>query len=161
MKHTFTALKTLCVAAPFALLSACGAQDNTAPQPEKTTTPTQTAAVTQTAAAELSPAEMLMKRGAKLYKRCQTCHTLNEGGKHKVGPNMWAIYGATAGQKEGFAYSKVMKESGVIWTDETLSAYIENPRKYMPGNRMSYAGLRKAEDRAAVLAYIKAQTTPE
>ena len=113
MKHTFTALKTLCVAAPFALLSACGAQDNTAPQPEKTTTPTQTAAVTQTAAAELSPAEMLMK------------------------------------------------ESGVIWTDETLSAYIENPRKYMPGNRMSYAGLRKAEDRAAVLAYIKAQTTPE
>jgi len=161
MKHTFTALKFLCVATPLALLTACGAQENTASQPEITTAPAQTVAVTQTAAAELSPAEMLMKRGAKLYKRCQTCHTLNEGGKHKVGPNMWAIYGATAGQKEGFAYSTAMKESGVIWTDETLSSYIENPRKFMPGNRMSYAGLRKAEDREAVLAYIKAQTTPK
>jgi len=73
---------------------------------------------------------------------------------------MWNLYGSTAGVREGFAYSKAMKESGVIWTDETLSAYIENPRKYMPGNRMSYVGLRKAEDREAVLAYIKAKTTP-
>jgi len=103
---------------------------------------------------------MLMERGAKLYKRCQSCHTLEQDGRHKVGPNMWNLYGSTAGVREGFAYSKAMKESGIIWTDETISAYIENPRKYMPGNRMSYVGLRKAEDREAVLAYIKAKTTP-
>lgn len=161
MKRTLFSLKTLSLLGVSSLLTACGGQDSTSPDSIKVAPSATTPAITQTAAAELSPAEMMMKRGAKLYKRCQTCHTLNEGGKHKVGPNMWAIYGATAGQKEGFAYSKAMQESGVIWTDETLSAYIENPRKYMPGNRMSYVGLRKAEDREAVLAYIKEQTTPK
>jgi cytochrome c len=101
-----------------------------------------------------------MARGAKLYKRCVSCHTLKEGERHKVGPNLWAVYGATAGEKEGFAYSKAMKASGLVWDDETLSGYIENPRKYMPGNRMTYAGLRKEEDRKALLMFLKEATTP-
>jgi len=93
-------------------------------------------------------------RGRVLYKRCITCHTLDVDGPHKVGPNLHAIFGATAGQKDGFKYSKVMAESGVVWAPEALDAYIENPRKFMPKNRMAFAGLRKPEDRAAVLAYM-------
>lgn len=102
-----------------------------------------------------------MKRGRVLYTRCKSCHTLEEGGKHRVGPNLWNISGAKAGEKEGFAYSTTMKNSNVVWTDETLASYIENPKKFMPGNRMSFAGLRKPEDQAAVIEYLKAKTTPQ
>lgn len=137
------------------LLTACGGQDSAQTDASPAPISVQTPPVTQTAAREKTPLE----RGAKVYKKCKSCHTLEQGGRHKVGPNMWDLYGSTAGTKDGFAYSKVMKESGIVWDDETLSAYIENPRKYMPGNRMSYVGLRKPEDREAVLAYIKAETS--
>jgi len=56
-----------------------------------------------------------MERGAKLYKRCRACHTLDEGGRHKVGPNLWGIYGSKAGSKDGFNYSKAMAASDVVW----------------------------------------------
>jgi len=69
--------------------------------------------------------------------------------------------GSTAGQRDDFAYSKAMSASGIVWDMDTLSAYIENPRKYMPGNRMSYAGLRKAEDRAALLVFLQRETQPK
>lgn len=102
-----------------------------------------------------------MERGAKLYKRCKACHTLEEGGKHKVGPNLWDIYGAKAGSKDGFTYSKVMAASELIWNDETLDAYIKKPSEFMKGNRMSFVGIKKAEDREAVLLYMKSKTTPQ
>lgn len=102
-----------------------------------------------------------MERGAKLYKRCKTCHTLEDGGKHKVGPNLWNIYGAKAGSKDGFNYSKVMAASEIIWDDTTLDAYIKKPSEFMKGNRMSFVGIKKAEDREALLLYMKAQTTPQ
>jgi cytochrome c len=152
----FSSTRIFYVALSASLLVACGGSEtDSAPQSIASSSPAP--APTQVVKAKIDP----LARGAKLYKRCSTCHTLEKDGRHKVGPNMWDIYGATAGMKEGFAYSKAMKESGVVWTDETLDAYIANPRKYMPGNRMSYVGLRKAEDRAAVLAYIKAETTPK
>ena len=138
------------------LITACGAKEASTP-PVQSAPAAAVPAATQTAARELSPLE----RGAKVYKKCKSCHSLEQDGRHKIGPNMWDIYGATAGMKDGFAYSKAMKESGIVWDDATLSAYLENPRKWMPGNRMSFVGLRKAEDREAVLLYIKDQTTPK
>ncbi len=109
----------------------------------------------------ISDAAAMLDRGRVLFKRCKACHTLDEGGRHRVGPNLWAISGAMAGQKDGFTYSAAMRDSGVIWTDENLAAYIANPRKFMPKNRMSFAGLRKPEDQAAVIAYIKEKTSPQ
>jgi len=159
MLHSPRASTLIMIAFTSLSLTACGGEETAAPTSPSAIPPTATKTASAPAQA-LTPAEMLMERGAKLYKRCQSCHTLEQDGRHKVGPNMWNLYGSTAGVREGFAYSKAMKESGITWTDETLSAYIENPRKYMPGNRMSYVGLRKAEDREAVLAYIKAKTTP-
>jgi cytochrome c len=136
------------------LVTACGGEksstsDHPAPKAE-------TASIVKTAAS-LTP----MERGAKLYKRCRACHTLDEGGKHKVGPNLWGVYGAKAGSKEGFTYSKVMAASEVIWDDETLDAYIKKPSEFMKGNRMSFVGIKKAEDRDAVLLYMKSKTTPQ
>ena len=103
------------------LISSCGGG-------ESKTAPTQAVKTTQTAqvipvASEMTPLE----HGAKIYKRCKACHTLDEDGKHKVGPNLWDIYGAKAGSKEGFNYSKVMAASDVIWTDETMDAYMTKP----------------------------------
>ena len=100
-------------------------------------------------------------RGQMLYKRCATCHTLKPGARNKVGPNLNGVFGANAGSKEGFNYSVTMKASGLVWTDENLAAYIENPGKFMPGNRMSFVGIRKAEDIDAVLAYMKKEMAKE
>jgi len=92
---------------PAILLVGCGASsDSTAPS--DSTIRAEQAPIVKTASS-LTP----MERGAKLYKRCKACHTLDEGGKHKVGPNLWDVYGAKAGAKDGFKYSKVMDASEI------------------------------------------------
>jgi len=140
---------------PMIFITACGGSGESSSAPISTPK-AQTAPIVKTAST-VTPLE----RGAKLYKRCKACHTLEEGGKHKVGPNLWDIYGAKAGAKEGFNYSKVMAASDIIWDDTTLDAYIKKPSEFMKGNRMSFVGIKKAEDRDALLLYMKAQTTPQ
>ena len=115
-----------------------------------------TSPVAKTAAVEMTP----VQRGAKIYARCRACHTLEQGGGHKVGPNLWDIYGAQAGSKEGFAYSKAMKAANIVWNEETLDGYLKRPSAFMPGNKMTFIGLKKQEDRDAVQAFMKAKTTP-
>ena len=96
--------------------------------------------------------------GRRIFTRCRACHTLNEGGRHKVGPNLWKIIGRKAGSAEEYAYSKAMITSNIIWTEETISAYLENPAIFMPKNKMSFVGIRKRSERDAVIVYIKANT---
>ena len=131
------------------LITACGKAESA----ERTETPVKTAA----AKTELTP---IQERGAKIYKRCRACHTLEEGGKNKVGPNLWGFYGAKTAAKDGYAYSKAMKAADIIWDEESLDAYLQRPSKFMPGNKMSFIGLKKQEDRDAVQAYLKLKTTP-
>lgn len=128
-------------------LAACGsgAPSDT---PEAPSAPSKSAATTMTS----------MERGAILYKRCRSCHTLDQGGRNKVGPNLWGMFGRTAGGRDDFNYSRAMAGSGIVWSDATVSAYLERPSAYIPGNRMSFAGLRKEEDRQAVIEYLRAET---
>jgi cytochrome c len=131
------------------ILTACGGEEDVASAaPQETIAPK--------AVVELTP----IQRGAKIYARCRACHTLGQGERHKVGPNLWNVYGSTAGTKEGFAYSKAMKASGVVWDETTMDAYLTRPAQYMPGNKMTFIGLKKQEDRDAVQAYMKDKTTP-
>lgn len=111
-------------------------------------------------AQEAAPAEGNADKGEKLYKRCVTCHTLEESGKHKLGPNLHGIFGSQAGTKEGFRYSKAMiaaGEDGLIWSDETLSQYVKAPKTFIPKNQMNFAGLRKDQQILDLLAYLHRQ----
>ncbi len=146
------------------LVSACGEKNvKKTTNPEKsivTTTKTPDNAVPKSAE-PIVVAAPKPDRGQVLYKRCATCHTLEQGGRNKVGPNLSGIFGAKAGAKDGFNYSSTMKASNLIWTDENLMGYIQNPAKFMPGNRMSFVGLRKSEDLEALIEYMKKEMATE
>ncbi|TVR98455.1 MAG: cytochrome c family protein [Rhodospirillales bacterium] len=96
--------------------------------------------------------------GARVYRRCVACHTIEEGGPHRVGPNLHNIVGKDIAAKEGFNYSGVLAGLEGSWTHERLDAFLENPSGYAPGNRMTFAGLRNARERADVIAYLRANT---
>jgi len=96
--------------------------------------------------------------GKKTFRQCQACHMVGDNAKPRVGPPLNDLFGRQAGTYEGFRYSPAMTgagENGLVWNDETVAAYLEKPREYIPGNRMAYPGLRKEEDRANVIAYLK------
>jgi len=97
------------------------------------------------------------KAGQRVFNQCRACHTLDPG-KNRVGPSLAGVFGRKAGTLEGFNFSKAMRESGVVWDEETLDQYLAKPRDFMPGNRMSFAGLRKPEQRADLIAYLKEAT---
>ena len=111
------------------------------------------------AAGPLLAQDDLVAEGEKIFKRCTACHQVGEGAENRVGPQLNGVIGRTAGTLEGFSYSDAMVEAGaggLVWSAETLAAYLENPRKMVKGTKMAFAGLRKEEDRAAVIAYIEA-----
>ncbi len=97
--------------------------------------------------------------GKRLYGQCQACHTINEGGPHRVGPNLWGVIGRTAGTAEGYnGYSAAMKkkgEEGLVWNEDTLTEYLANPRGVVPGTNMSFVGLRNPMHVASMIAYLK------
>lgn len=100
--------------------------------------------------------------GEKVFKKCKACHVVDSD-KNKVGPSLQNVMGRTAGTMEGFKYSKAMVEAGeggLVWNEETVGEYVKDPKGYIKGNKMSFAGLKKEADVANVIAYLK-QFSPE
>lgn len=109
-----------------------------------------------------APVEMTPEMaGKKVFARCKACHTINEGGRNRVGPNLHGVIGRKAGTAEEFAYSKAMASSGITWSEETLGEYLKSPQTYVPKNKMSFIGLKKQKDRDNVIAYLKANSGAE
>lgn len=96
--------------------------------------------------------------GENVFKRCQACHTAEQGGPNKVGPNLWGIVDRPVAGHEGFSYSGPMQEfsqgGSVVWTYENLDHFLTNPRSFVSGTAMAFAGLKNIEDRANVIAYL-------
>ena len=95
-------------------------------------------------------------KGAALFKgRAAQCHSAGKGAPNGVGPNLYGIVGRKSGAIPGFTYSKANLESNCTWDRATLDIYLENPKKFMPGNKMAFAGLKKAQERADLIAYLE------
>lgn len=91
--------------------------------------------------------------GRRVFAQCRSCHAV-EPGVNRVGPSLHGVVGRKAGAAPDYSYSKAMAASGLIWTEDTLKAYLENPRTHVPGTKMSYAGLADEQDRRDVVAYL-------
>ncbi len=94
------------------------------------------------------------KKGEKVYRKCKACHAIDKP-QNKVGPHLVGVVGRAAGSVEGYNYSDAMKSSGLTWDDETLSKYLEKPKDVVPGTKMIFAGIRKEDQRADLIAYLK------
>jgi len=99
------------------------------------------------------------KKGRRVFNKCKACHKVNEG-QHGVGPSLFGVFGASAGAVDGFKYSSALAEADIIWTPETLAAFLAKPRDYIKGNKMSFPGLKKESDIADVLAYLADKAMP-
>ena len=96
--------------------------------------------------------------GKKAFAKCKACHSIKEGGKRKLGPNLWGIYGNDIASVEGMKYSKALKkyaEEAGTWQEENLDKWLENPKALVKKTKMIFPGLKKADERANIIAYMK------
>ena len=158
--RTSNALAALCLAA--VSLAACSGQKTEDSSTTQTPAATDSAANTAAPPAATAPVAYASltgdaAKGEKVFLQCKVCHTI-EAGVNKIGPSLHAIIGRHSGEIPGFAYSPANKNSGITWSEEELYTYLEAPQKVIPGTKMAFAGLKKPQDRADVIAYLKAAT---
>ncbi|MEH6807234.1 MAG: cytochrome c family protein [Hyphomonas oceanitis] len=171
-------LKPVAAIAALAMIAACGGSgaDESTP-PEVTAAPAATPA--PVAASTPAPAPVAVAPGEpspefaslpapynaanyaigkRTFKLCQSCHLTAEGAGNLVGPNLHGLFGREVGSLPGFAYSDALTNADFIWEPHHLDEWLTNPRAYLPGNRMSFAGVRKPADRDALIAYLMLET---
>lgn len=132
--------------APMAQKAAEGLAATAEIEPEQETTPEPASVAAIVGAADA---------GAKVFKKCKSCHSFEVGAKHKIGPNLFGVVGRVAGTAEGYKFSQDMKNSGLTWDEETLGKFLLSPKGLIKKTKMSFAGLKKESQRADLIAYLK------
>ena len=139
---------------------------------EKPKTPGYTVEVKQASGSSITTAEVVEKvvdiaalmalgdvtSGEKIFKKCAACHSINKGGKHKIGPALYNVVGRKVGGVEDYKYSKALIAYDKEWTFEELNGFLIKPAKHIKGTKMAYAGLKKEADRASVIKYLNANS---
>ncbi|MEO0908349.1 MAG: c-type cytochrome [Pseudomonadota bacterium] len=99
-----------------------------------------------------------VQRGEDAYFRCKGCHSIAKGAPSSAGPNLYAVIGRRAGRYPGYPFSDALAQSGVVWDAQSLDAFLADPSGYIPGSEMRRGTVREAETRAAIIAYLAAQS---
>ena len=99
-----------------------------------------------------------VEAGKTVFNRCKACHRLEANAPAALGPNLHGIFGRKAGTIDGFNYSEAMKQSGVVWDDDTLQKYLSDPKAFVPGNKMAFPGVKNDTEMANLIAYLKQAT---
>lgn len=159
---------TLSALAPIALLAACGGGSEQPEASDDAAAPEATETTAAAPAAEAPAADNTdtvdgttlaaftgdAAAGEKVFLQCKSCHVV-EPGQNRIGPSLAGIIGREAGTVEGFSYTDANKNSGITWTKEKMFQYLENPMRVVPGTKMAFAGLKDAQARADVIAYLE------
>ncbi|WP_374515984.1 cytochrome c family protein [Brevundimonas sp.] len=154
-------MKRPALAAALLLLTACGDGGGTAanatgaparPGPDDA----EKAALLASLPAPYDTADL--DNGRRVFARCRACHTITEGGPNMTGPNLYGVFGREAGEKDGYNYSTALREAEFAWDAERLDHWLENPREFLRGNKMSFPGIADATDRRDLIAFLKVET---
>jgi len=92
--------------------------------------------------------------GKSVFKKCSACHSIKKGGKNKIGPALYNVFGRNAAELETYKYSKALKAYGKYWTFEEMNAFLTKPQEYVKGTKMAFAGLKKEKDRASIIIFM-------
>tara|TARA_B100000029_G_C17101542_1_gene788103 strand:- start:38 stop:568 length:531 start_codon:yes stop_codon:yes gene_type:complete len=103
-------------------------------------------------------ASVSVSDGEKVFKKCAACHTIGKGGANKIGPALWGVLGRKAGSVSDYKYSKAMTAYGKSWSFEEMNEFLKNPKDYIKGTKMAFAGIKKENERAAVILYMNNNT---
>jgi cytochrome c len=99
-----------------------------------------------------------LANGEAKFGLCRSCHTITPGGANMTGPNLHGVFGRKAAQVEGYKYSEALKTSGIVWDGSHLDQWLAKPMTYLPGTKMSFAGLKDAKDRTDLIAFLMVET---
>ena len=153
-------MNRLALAAPLLLaLAACGQGESSPAQPS--TPPRVLSDVEKATLLAALPApynEGDLENGRRAFARCRSCHTVGKDGADMTGPNLHGVFGRKAGDRPRYSYSSAMRQADFTWDAETLDHWLQNPRTFLPGNKMSFPGLPDATDRRDVIAFLKVET---
>lgn len=143
------------------MLAGCGqgadpGADTPASPPRPAPTEAERIAILTTLPAPYDQADL--ENGRRAFARCRSCHTLTEGGPNMTGPNLHGVFGRRVGAQPRYNYSNAVKQADFVWDAERLDHWLQNPRSFLPGNKMTFAGLPDAVDRRDVIAYLKVET---
>jgi len=143
------------LAAVLLTLAACGSPE--APPSEQTAAvPAPSTEELQAKIAALAPPynEANYDAGRRVFAQCRSCHVIQAGAPHRVGPNLHAVFGREIGTAEGFTYSQAVQDANFVWDADHLDHWLQNPQTFLPGNRMAFAGVRDETQRRDLIAYL-------
>jgi len=141
--------------------SSSGSQTPSAPASQPAQSPDAAAMQTAIAALPAPYNAASYEAGRRVFAQCRSCHVIQAGAPHRVGPNLHGVFGRRIGTAEGFNYSPAVRDADFIWDADRLDHWLQNPQTFLPGNRMAFAGVRDETQRRDLIAYLMVESAPE